>query len=139
MNVCIQKNGIDEHEHDARAGGEPVTGRRMTRRAQPLQNASLPSSLVRHGSGRRSRSTRVPTAASSAGSSVIDASTEMQTTTIAPTAIERSALTSIAKSAASDTATVAPLKTTAVPELVIARASACVLCPRPHAARGGSG
>ena len=55
---------------------------------------------------------------------MIDASIEMQTTTIAPTAIERSALTSIAKSAASDTATAAPLKTTAVPELRIARSSA---------------
>ena len=72
----------------------------------------------------RRRSTRVPTVASSAGRSVIDASIEMQTTTIAPTAIERSALTSIAKSAARDTATAAPLKTTAVPELVIARFSA---------------
>ena len=66
-----------------------------------------------------------PAAARSAGRSVTDASTEMQTTTIAPTAIERSAFTSIANSPARETATVAPLKTTAVPELPSARASAC--------------
>ena len=124
MKVCIQKNGIARTSITPAPAARPVTGRRMTRRAQPFQNASLPSSVVRHGSGIRSRSTRVPTAASSAGSRVIDASIEMQTTTIAPTAIERSALTSIAKSAASDTATAAPLKTTAVPELLIARSSA---------------
>ena len=63
----------------------------------------------------------MPAAASSAGSSVVAASTEIETTTIAPSASERSALTWIAKSAASETATVAPLKTTAVPELASAR------------------
>ena len=72
----------------------------------------------------RKRSTRVPATASSAGSSVVEASTEMETTTIAPIASERIPFTGMAKRPASETATVAPLKTTAVPELASARASA---------------
>ncbi len=127
LKVCIQKNGIASTSITPAPAARPATGWRITRRAQPCQNASLPLSVVRHGSGSRNRSTRVPTALSIAGRSVIEASTETQTTTIAPAAIERSAFTSIAKSAASETATVRPLKTTAVPELAIARASACVL------------
>ena len=112
----------------------------MTRRAQPLQNASLPcfassATAAESAAGRRAS----PTAASSAGSSVIEASIEMQTTTIAPTAIERSALTSIAKSAASDTATAAPLKTTAVPELAHRALERLPPAWRPRAARAGSG
>ena len=125
--VCIQKNGTASTSITAAPAAKPATGRRITRFAQPPQNASLPASVVRHGSGRRKRSTRVPAAERRAGSSVTEASTEMQTTTIAPTAMERSALTSIVKSAASETATVNPLKTTAVPELDIARPSAAAV------------
>ncbi len=73
----------------------------------------------------RKRSIRAPAAASSAGSKVVEASTEMETTTMAPIASERMPFTGIAKRPASETATVAPLKTTAVPELASARASAC--------------
>ncbi len=101
-----------------------TTGWRMTASAQRVQNTSLPSSVVRHGSRTRSRSMRLPAPESSAVSKVVAASTEMQTTTIAPIAIDRRAETWMANSAASDTATVAPLNTTAVPELASARRSA---------------
>ncbi len=129
--VCIQKNGTESTTITPAPAVKPVTGRRITRRAHPLQNASLPASVVRHGNGSRNRSTRGPTTESRAGSSVIEASTERQTTTIAPSAMERSAFTSIVKSAASETATASPLKTTAVPELDSARESAAaVVMPR---------
>ena len=124
MNVVIQSSGAAIASITAVPPARATTGRRITALAQRSQSASLPSSVVRQGRRSRKRSMPGPAAASSAGRSVTEARTEIVTTTIAPTAIERSPLTSIANSAASDTATVAPLKTTAVPELASARASA---------------
>ena len=96
-------------------------GRRMTRAAQAVQNGPPLSTSVAQGSRTRSRSTRRPASASSAGSSVTAASTAMQTTRIAPTASDRIPFTSIANRPASETATVVPLKTTALPDVRSAR------------------
>ena len=69
---------------------------------------------------------RLPSSASSAGSSVSQQHSD-RTTTIAPAASERSAAASIANRLASATITVRPLNTTATPEVVSAviRASSC--------------
>ena len=124
LNVCIASSGAASNSMNAVPPARNATGRRITVAAHVVQNAPPLSFPVLQGSGSRSRSTRGPTAASSAGRSVVAARTEMQTTTIAPMASERIPFTPIANSPASDTATVAPLKTTALPEVERARASA---------------
>ena len=124
LNVCIASSGDASTSSSPAPPTRNATGRRITAAAHVVQKALPLSSPVLHGSGSRNRSIRVPAAARSAGRSVVAARTEMQTTMIAPIASERIPFTPIANSPASDTATVAPLKTTALPEVESARASA---------------
>ena len=124
LNVCIASSGAASTSSTPAPAARNATGRRITAAAHVVQKALPLSSPVLHGRGSRSRSTRLPATARSAGSSVVAARTEMQTTTIAPIASERIPFTPIANSPASETATVAPLKTTALPEVESARESA---------------
>ena len=136
LNVVMASRGEAMTSITAAPATSETTGRRITPSAQRSQKTSLPSSPVPHGRRTRKRSTRVPATARSAGRSVVEASTETETTTMAPIASERIPFTGIANRPASDTATVAPLKTTAVPELESARARAsCSLAPSRNSRR----
>ena len=81
---------------------------------------------------RERASTRRPSSAISAGSSVVAASTATATTSIAPSAIERIAVLSSIHSPASEMITVNPENSTATPEVAIATARASC-CERPAA------
>ena len=90
----------------------------MTPRVQRIQKPSRPGRSVRP--GMRSALMRGPSSISTAGSSVMAASTATVTTMIAASAIDCTARTGTIQIEASETITVMPEKATAVPEVAIA-------------------
>ena len=92
--------------------------------------------VLAQGTGSASRFTRRPSRCSIAGSSVAAPSTATPTTIIAPAAIDCTARTGTSQMVPSDTITVSPEKTTAVPDVRIARVTAaCSSMPAASSSR----
>jgi hypothetical protein len=126
--VSSDSVGAASPRSTAAASSSDSTGRRMTRRVQRAQKSRRrKTSRARRPSAPANRpgaTARRFISAISAGSSVADASMETATTRIAPSAIERIAWFGTSHSPASDSITVIPEKSTATPDVAMARARA---------------
>ena len=120
--VTIENAGSDSTISSVAAPSADSSGRRMTPRVQRIQKPSRPGRSLRP--GMRSALMRGPSSISTAGSSVMAASTATVTTMIAASAIDCTARTGTIQIEASETITVMPEKATAVPEVAIAVATA---------------
>ena len=101
-----------------------MPGRRMTRPVTAVQKRDCPAGRRRPSTGMRPFSTRSPSQASIAGSTVSEANMAMATTMIAPSAKEMNALSPLMNMPAIATITVTPEISTARPEVAAAASSA---------------